>query len=157
FLRTHLLSVPLLITVLVPALFGSAAQAARIVIDAANDPDSRLEIRTIELPGGEEVQLYVLQGEGLVVTIDDDVLAADHVEFDLSNRLVRVVGFGSFTSGGETIEGYGLIIDLSRESLQVEDVLIVTEAIDVRGDDASRVPGLIRVALGEFSLCSRCG
>ena len=157
FLRTHLLSLPLLITVLVPALFGSAAQAARIVIDAANDPDSRLEIRTIELPGGEEVQLYVLQGEGLVVTIDDDVLAADHVEFDLSNRLVRVVGFGSFTSGGETIEGYGLIIDLSRESLQVEDVLIVTEAIDVRGDDASRVPGLIRVALGEFSLCSRCG
>lgn len=140
------------------ALFVAGwAEAARIVIDAADDPESRLEIRTVVLPGGEEVQLYVLQGDGLVVTIDDDVLEADHVEFDLTNRLVRVVGFGSFTSGNETIEGYGLMIDLSHESLQVEDVLIVTEAIDVKGDQASRVPGLIRVALGEFSLCSRCG
>ncbi len=136
---------------------AGAAHAARIVIDAAEDPDSRLEIRTVVLPGGEEVQLYVLQGDGLVVTIDEDVLEADHIEFDLTNRLVRVVGFGSFTSGGETIEGYGLMIDLGGESLQVDDVLIVTEAIDVRGDQASRVPGLIRVALGEFSLCSRCG
>jgi len=146
-----------LVALMVLAMSTGWADAARIVIDASEDPDSRLEIRTVTLPGGDEVQLYVLQGEGLVVTIDDDVLAADHVEFDLTNRLVRVVGFGSFSSGGETIEGYGLIIDLSRESLQVEDVLIVTEAIDVRGDEASRVPGLIRVAMGEFSLCSRCG
>ena len=135
---------------------SSWALGARIVIDAASDPDSRLDIRTVVLPGGEEVQLYVIEGEGLVITIDEDVLKADHVEFDLTNRLVRVIGFGSFTTGGETVEGYGLMIDLGAESLQADDVLIVTEAIDVKGDSASRVPGLIRVALGEFSLCSRC-
>lgn len=135
---------------------SSLATAARIVIDAASDPDSRLDIRTLVLPGGEEVQLYVIEGDGLVITIDEDVLTADHVEFDLTNRLVRVVGFGSFTTGGETVQGYGLIIDLSAESFLADDVLIITEAIDVKGDSASRVPGLIRVALGEFSLCSRC-
>lgn len=139
------------------ALLSTWAFGARIVIDAASDPNSRLDIRTIVLPGGEEVQLYVVEGDGLVITIDEDVLKADLVEFDLTNRLVRVVGFGSFTKGTETVEGYGLIIDLSAESFLADDVLIITEAIDVKGDSASRVPGLIRVALGEFSLCSRCG
>ncbi|HEX7001512.1 MAG TPA: hypothetical protein VF164_07435, partial [Trueperaceae bacterium] len=137
-------------------LLAGWAGAARIVIDASHDPDSRLEIRTVTLPGGEEVQLYVLIGEGLTVTIDDDVLSADHVEFDLTNRLVRVVGRGSFTKDGETVEGDDLVIDLSRESFEAGDVLIVTEQIDVEGDSASRVPGLIRVAAGEFSPCSRC-
>ena len=141
---------------LLAVLLSSHVLGARITIDAASDPDSRLDIRTIVLPGGEEVQLYVVEGDGLVISIDEDVLKADHVEFDLTNRLVRVVGFGSFTKGGETVEGYGLIIDLSAESFLADDVLIVTEAIDVKGDSASRVPGLIRVALGEFSLCSRC-
>ena len=135
---------------------SSWALGARILIDAASDPNSRLDIRTVVLPGGEEVQLYVIEGEGLVITIDEDVLSADHVEFDLTNRLVRVIGYGSFVTGGETIAGYGLMIDLGAESFQADDVLIVTEAIDVKGDSASRVPGLIRVALGEFSLCSRC-
>src|SRR5690606_16466944 len=138
-------------------LLSSLAFGARIVIDAASDPNSRLDIRTIVLPGGEEVQLYVIEGDGLVITIDEDVLTADHVEFDLTNRLVRVIGLGSFTKGGETVEGYGLMIDLGAESFLADDVLIITEAIDVKGDSASRVPGLIRVALGEFSLCSRCG
>lgn len=138
------------------ALLGSA-HAARIVIDAAEDPDSRLEIRTVTLPGGEEVQIYVLEGKGLRVTIDDDVLEADHVEFDLTRRIVRVIGPGSFTTGDETVKGDGLVIDLRSESFTGEDVLIVTEAIDVKGDRASRVPGLIRVAMGSFSPCTRCG
>ncbi len=130
--------------------------AARIVIDASSDPDSRLEIRTVTLPGGEEVEVYVLVGEGLTVTIDEDVLTADHVEFDLTRRIVRVVGRGSFTQGGETVEGEDMVIDLGRESLEARDVLIVTEDIDVGGAGASRVPGMIRVAMGEFSPCSRC-
>lgn len=137
-------------------LLLGTAHAARIVIDAAADPDSRLEIRTITLPNGETVQLYVLEGDGMRIAIDDDVLVADHVEFDLTNRLVRVIGPGSFTTGSETVTGDGLVIDLSAESFSAADVLIVTDAIDVRGDSASRVPGLIRVAMGEFSLCSRC-
>lgn len=144
-----------LLALLLALLLGSA-QAARIVIDAAADPNSRLEIRTITLPGGQTVQLYVLEGEGLRVAIDDDLLVADHVEFDLTNRLVRVIGPGSFTTGGETVSGEGLVIDLSQESFTASDVFIITDAIDVRGDSASRVPGLIRVAMGEFSLCSRC-
>ena len=37
-----------------------------------------------------------------------------------------------------------------------QDVLIVTEAIDVLGVDASRVPGQIDVLSGRFSPCSRC-
>lgn len=136
---------------------AGAAHAARIVIDAAADPESRLEIRTVTLPNGDEVQLYVLEGDGLTVTIDDDVLEADHVEFDLTRRVVRVVGPGRFTTGGETVEGDDLVIDLRAESFAGDDVLIVTKAIDVRGDRASRVPGLIRVAMGSFSPCTRCG
>ena len=34
-------------------LCAAWAGAARIVIDASHDPDSRLEIRTVTLPGGE--------------------------------------------------------------------------------------------------------
>jgi len=133
------------------------ASAARISIDASSDPDSRLEIRTLTLPDGSEVALYVLTGDGLVVRIDSDELVADHVEVDLTNRLVRVIGRGSFTTGGETVTGDDLVIDLREESFSGDDVLIITEAIDVRGDRASRVPGLIRVAMGYFSPCTRCG
>ena len=138
-------------------LCAAWAGAARIVIDASHDPDSRLEIRTVTLPGGEEVQVYVLTGEGLTVTIDDDVLVADHVEFDLTRRLVRVVGHGTFTQGGESVEGDDMVIDLGRESLEASDVLVVTQEIDVKGESGSRVPGLVSIALGEFSPCGRCG
>lgn len=135
----------------------TGALAARIGIDASSDPESRLEIRTVRLPGGEEVQLYVLRGEGLRITIDDALLEADHVEVDLTNRLVRVIGPGRYSSGSEVVAGDDLIIDLRDESFAGDDVLIVTEAIDVTGDRASRVPGLIRVAMGRFSPCTRCG
>lgn len=141
----------------VAAVLCGFANAARISLDASSDPNSRLEIRTITLPGGEEVSLYVLTGKGLVVKIDADELVADHVEVDLTNRLVRVVGPGTFRSGGESISGEDLLIDLRAEAFSGDDVLIVTEAIDVKGDRASRVPGLIRVALGYFSPCTRCG
>src|SRR5690606_39454957 len=85
-------------------LCAAWTSAARIVIDASHDPDSRLEIRTVTLPGGEEVQLYVLIGDGHTVTIDGDVLTANHVEFDRTNRLARVVGRGSFTMDREAVE-----------------------------------------------------
>jgi hypothetical protein len=139
------------------AAFGSAASAAKISIDAGADPDSRLEIRSITLPGGTEVALYVLTGKGLVVRIDSDELLADHVEVDLTNRVVRVIGPGTFTTGDEAVTGEDLIIDLRAESFVGDDVLIITDAIDVKGDRASRVPGLIRVAMGFFSPCTRCG
>jgi len=149
--RWHLVVLALL------GAFGSAASAARISIDAGADPDSRLEIRSITLPGGTEVALYVLTGKGLVVRIDADELVADHVEVDLTNRVVRVIGPGTFTTGDESVTGEDLIIDLRAESFVGDDVLIITDAIDVKGDRASRVPGLIRVAMGFFSPCTRCG
>lgn len=139
------------------ALLAAWAGAARISIDAASDPDSRLEIRTVTLPDGTEVALYVLTGDDLIVRIDSDELRANHVEVDLTNRIVRVIGPGTFTSGGQTVTGDDLVIDLRDETFIGDDVLIVTEAIDVKGDRASRVPGLIRVAMGFFSPCTRCG
>src|SRR5690606_28441561 len=63
-MRTLRIGLVLLAALASLALLGSA-HAARIVIDAAEDPDSRLEIRTVTLPGGEEVQIYVLEGKGL--------------------------------------------------------------------------------------------
>ncbi len=139
------------------ALSASLTLAARIGIDAGSDPNSRLEIRTITLPDGTEVQLYVLQGKGLTLTIDDSTLEAEHVEVDLTNRLVRVIGQGRYTQGEEVVEGQDLVIDLRDESFAGDDVLIISDAIQVRGDRASRVPGLIRVAMGQFSPCTRCG
>ena len=146
------LLVPLLL--LAAALLTPAGLAARIGIDAGDDPNSRLEIRTITLPDGTEVQLYVLQGDGLRVTIDDSVLAADHVEVDLTNRLVRVIGFGRYEAGAEVVEGHDLVIDLRDESFVGDDVLIISDQVTVTGDRASRVPGLIRVAMGQFSPCA---
>ncbi len=146
-----------LLLLLAAALLTPAGMAARIGIDAGDDPNSRLEIRTITLPDGTEVQLYVLQGDGLRVTIDDSVLAADHVEVDLTNRLVRVIGFGRYEAGAEVVEGHDLVIDLRDESFVGDDVLIISDQVTVTGDRASRVPGLIRVAMGQFSPCTRCG
>lgn len=146
----------LLLAGLAALLLTPLTHAARIGIDAGNDPDSRLEIRTLTLPDGEEAQLYVLTGEALRVSIDDALLEANHVEVDLTNRLIRVIGPGRYTSGGELVEGVDLILDLRAEAFAGDDVLIVSDGIQVKGDNASRVPGLIRVALGEFSPCTRC-
>ncbi len=148
-----------LVLVLVALLVGlgvTSAWAARIVIDSGDDPDSRLELRTITLPDGSEAQIYVLEGRDLRITIDDNELTASHVEFDLSNRLVRVIGYGRYSTAAETVAGDGLLIDLGEETFQAKDVLITTSAIDVSGDSASRVPGQISVLAGRFSPCSRC-
>ena len=137
-------------------LVGGSAQAVRITIDTGGDPTSRLEIRTLTLPDGTEAQLYVLEGHQVHVTIGDSELVADHVEFDLTNRIVRVVGYGSYTANGETVTGNDMVIDLKGESLQAKDVIISTSALDVTGDSASRVPGQISILSGHFSPCSRC-
>ncbi len=137
-------------------LASGAAQAVRITIDTGGDPSSRLEIRTLTLPDGTEAQLYVLEGHQVHVSIGNNELVADHVEFDLTNRIVRVVGYGSYTTNGETVAGKDLVIDLAGESFQARDVIISTSALDVKGDSASRVPGQISLLSGHFSPCSRC-
>jgi hypothetical protein len=134
----------------------SAAGAERIEIDTGGDPESRLEIRNVVLPGGAEVQLYVIEGEQVRVTIGERQLIAEHIEVDLTNRLVRIIGFGTFITPDQTVQGENLTIELEEESLTGRDVLIITEAIDVRGVEATRAPGQINVIDGSFSPCSRC-
>lgn len=147
----------LLAVLLALAGLAGAAHAERIEIDASEDPDSRLEVRNIVLPDGTERELYVLIGRPLRITIGDQLLVAEHVEFDPEERVLRVIGFGTFSTGEETVQGEGLVIALREESFTGRDVLIVTEAIDVVGASAARVPGQISVADGSFSPCSRCG
>ncbi|MEX2541530.1 MAG: hypothetical protein WD314_06960 [Trueperaceae bacterium] len=146
---------PLVLFLLLLQVTGAVAE--RIEIDTAGDPDSRLEIRNLTLPGGAEVQLYVIQGNPVEVTIGERQLIAEHIEVDLTHRLVRIVGFGTFITPDQTVQGLDLVIELEQESLTGRDVLIVTEAIDVTGVEATRMPGQIDVVSGAFSPCSRCG
>jgi hypothetical protein len=117
----------------------------------------RLELRSVTLPDGTEVEYFIVTGTPVTLTIDgDQTLIAEHIEIDRSSRIVRVIGFGTFASGTETIQGTNLIVELDDETFSGRDVLIVTEAIDVIGVDARRVPGQIDVLSGRFSPCSRC-
>lgn len=117
----------------------------------------RLELRSVTLPDGTEVEYFIVTGTPVTLTIDrDQTLIAEHIEIDRSNRVVRVIGFGTFASGTETIQGTDLVVELDDETFSGRDVLIVTEAIDVIGVNANRVPGQIDVFSGRFSPCSRC-
>lgn len=117
----------------------------------------RLELRTVTLPDGSTVDYVILTGSPVTLSLDQDqTLIAEHIEIDRSSRVVRVIGYGSFRSGGETIAGYDLVVELDAEIFSGREVLIVTEAIDVIGLDAERVPGQIDVRSGRFSPCSRC-
>jgi len=142
--------------VVLAMLAGGAARAVQIKIDTGGDPNSRLEIRTLTLPDGSQAELYVLVGHQVHVTIGNTELVADHIEFDLTNRVVRVIGYGRYTSGGQTVAGNDLVIDLGKETFQAKDVIISTSSLDVNGDTASRVPGQISILAGHFSPCSRC-
>lgn len=145
----------LLPVILVLSLLA-AGWAERIEIDTGGDPNSRLEIRNVVLPGGESAELYVIEGSRVRVTIGERELIAEHLEVDLERRVVRVIGFGTFVTPEQTVQGDDLVIELEQESLTGDDVLIVTEAIDVIGDEAIRAPGQIDVVRGRFSPCSRC-
>ena len=142
-------------TIFILTLYAHAF-AAKISISAPG-PNSSLEIRNAVLPSGEEVQYYVVRGLPVTITIDDDqTVVAEHLEIDLTNDLIRIIGFGSITTAEESFSGENLVVNLDDESFTGKDVLIVTEAIDVLGVDAERVPGQIDVLSGTFSPCSRC-
>jgi len=142
---------------LVAALALSGAFAATVVVDASTDPSSRLELRRIVLPDGSERELYVLEGDPIVVVIDDSQrLEGRLIEFDPEARTLRVVGAGSITVDDERFEGTDLVLALSSERFSGRDVLIVTGEIDVWGELATRLPGQVDVVAGTFSPCSRC-
>ena len=130
--------------------------AAKIVI-SAEEPSS-LELRQLTLPDGSEVEYYVIQGNPVRLIIDEtQEITAKHIEFDRSNKVVRIIGYGTIITEEQSTSGDNLVFELGSETFAGQDVLIITNEIDVLGLDASRVPGQISVITGEFSPCSRCG
>ncbi len=132
--------------------------AATITIETnPDDPDSQLEKRSIILPDGSEAEYFVIRSSPVTLTIDDNQqLIADVLEVDLTNKVVRIIGFGTIITEEATTQGYNLIFELDDETFQGKDVLIVIGELDVRGVDTYRVPGQISVVTGEFSPCGRC-
>lgn len=142
---------------LLVCFLAGAVLAETIEIDTGGDPDSRFELRNYVLPDGSSVVLYILEAHPLTITVGEQKLTAEYVEVDLERRELRVTGPGSFYNGSELVEGTDLIIELSAETFQSRDVLVVTDAADIIGTEAFRVPGQISVTDGYFSPCSRCG
>jgi hypothetical protein len=138
-------------------LLPGFAQAARITIDKT--PGGRLELRNVVLPDGTKVQYYVVTGDPVTIKIDTDeqILIGKQIEIDLTNRLVRIIGYGSIQTKTDGLtEGNDLVFDLRDETFTGRDVLITTEQIDVIGVDANRIPGQISIQTGRFSPCTRC-
>ena len=137
--------------------WSGAGSAATLTIDAGDDPDARLELRRTRLPDGTEVELIVLTGTAIRVTVDDLEIVGDRIEIDVGGRLVRVIGAGSFTAGDERLEGVDLELRLDEERVRAIDAIVFTSAIDVRGELADRLPGQLTFSDGLASPCSRCG
>lgn len=143
---------------LLGCIFGlwSTALATKVVI-SAEEPSS-LELRQVTLPDGSDVEYYVIKGNPVRLVIDEtQEVTAKHIEFDRTNKVVRIIGYGSITTEDQSTSGDNLVFELDSETFQGQDVLIITNEIDVLGVDANRVPGQISVLTGEFSPCSRCG
>lgn len=144
--------------VLAIVLAGVGVAAAQTVrIDTGGDPEARLEIRSVVLPSGEERELYVVSAERVVVTRGDLVLIASRLEFDPEAGVVRIVGRGRVERPGDVLVGDDLVVQLDDGRLDGDDVLVITDRVDVRGERAQRVEGRIRLLEGRFSPCGRCG
>ncbi len=130
----------------------SWAFGLRIELSSAD----RLELRNVDLPDGSEVTLYVIHGNPAVISFGNQKIIGETVEFDLTNQILRIIGDGTYYSGTETVQGNDLELVIDDELFSIADVVIVTSAIDVYGDSASKVPGQISIIAGRFSPCSRC-
>jgi hypothetical protein len=133
------------------------AAAVTVRIDTGGDPDARLELRTVALPGGGERQLYVVSAERVTVASEDLTVIAQRLEFDPAAGTVRIVGRGRVEREEEVLVGDDLVVELSGGRLDGDDVLVITDRVDVLGARAQRIEGRIRVASGRFSPCGRCG
>ncbi|MDZ7801547.1 MAG: hypothetical protein U5K81_12245 [Trueperaceae bacterium] len=134
----------------------AAAWAETVTIRTGNDPDARLEIRTVVLPGGTEQELYVVTAERVEIETEDQVVTASRIEFDPDAGVVRIVGEGQVVREGETLRGRDLVVELDTGRLDGDDMVVITDAIEVRGERASRAEGRIQVLAGAFSPCARC-
>lgn len=127
------------------------------ITTAEDDTTAKLELRNITLPDGSEAVLYIVQGSPVTITIAEDTIIANYVEFDLESGLVRIVGEGSFESENESVLGRDFTIQLDDNNFDSRNVLISTDKIDVVGVSAQRVAGQFDVVTGQFSPCGRCG
>lgn len=133
-------------------VFGGARAATVEVIET----DS-LEMRTIPIPGGQTTTLYVFTGSPVRIRVDGDLIIAERIEFDSTNRLMRIIGAGNVSYDDVATQGRNYLLDLSSGELNFKDVLIFTKPLDVKGIQATRQPGQIDITGGAFSPCSRCG
>ena len=131
---------------------ASWALGLTIEVDNAN----RLELRNIDLPNGSSVTLYVIQGNPAIISFGTQRVTGNTIEFDLNNRILRIIGDGSYYSGQDTVQGKDLELFLDDEIFSIDEVVIMTSEIDVYGDSASKLPGQISIMAGRFSPCSRC-
>ncbi|MEX2502115.1 MAG: hypothetical protein WD336_07050, partial [Trueperaceae bacterium] len=139
-------------------LAGLAVAAAQTVtIDTHDDPNARLELRTIRLPSGEERTLYLIEAERVTVRSDGVTLIASRLEFDPELGQVRIIGRGRVERPDETLVGDDLIVSLRDGRLDGTQVLVITGSVEVRGERAQRVEGRIRLMEGSFGPCARCG
>lgn len=138
-------------------MLSLGARAETIRIDTGGDPDARLELRTVVLPDGEEREVYVVTAERVEVRTDGQTLTAQRIEFDPGAGILRIVGPGRVESAGETLIGEDLVVELDGGRIEGDDVLVITDRVDVRGERASRVEGRVRLLSGGFSPCARCG
>ncbi len=121
-----------------------------------NDETSSLELRNITLPDGTETTLYVVKASPITVEVDEDTIIANHIEFDLDNKVMRIVGEGTFISAKEEVTGHDFTVSLSDNTFETLDVAISTGEMDIKGVSAMRFPGQIDIMSGDFSPCSRC-
>jgi len=102
------------------------------------------------------VEWIVLSGENIRVEVDGQVISGRLLEIDVAARVVRVIGFGSFSSGDERVEGHDLELRFDEERLRSLRAVVFTSAIDVSGDIAERLPGQLSFQNGLASPCTRC-
>ncbi|GGS07774.1 hypothetical protein GCM10008960_37700 [Deinococcus sedimenti] len=130
------------------ALGGAQARTVKIV------SADTLELRQVD---GQE--LVVISGENVELRVDDDVVRAKRVEFNRTRRTLTLIGAASYRSAkdGEDIRGENLVVELGKEQVSGEDVLISDARLEIRGQEVDRIPGQLRATGGYFTTCARCG
>jgi len=139
------------------AFLSAPAWAQSVTIDTGNDPSARLEVRTVNLPGGEERTFYVISAERVEVRQDELLIVASRVEFEPTAGTVRIVGAGRVERPGEVLIGDDMLVELEGGRLDSESVIVITDAVYVVGESAQRVEGRISVMNGRLAPCARCG
>ena len=156
YLSALLLGARCIVSLLCILLLFSFAFTKTVHITSNDDEASSIELRNITLPNGKEVTLYIVKASPATIQIDENTIIANHIEFDLDNKIMRVVGKGTFISPEEEVTGRDFTVDLNDDTFETLDVAISTGEVDISGLSATRLPGQIDVLGGDFSPCSRC-